>query len=97
MPATTRTSKRFKGRGRRYPMENTGDIPKTTSVTVAAVIEAVIPVRRRAGDMVFCISSKPKITPARGALKAAAKPAPAPAVIRIRLSNLVRRLVWLRP
>ena len=84
-----------RGIGSRYPRENTGLLPKNSPVTAVAVTAAVMDTSSAAAEKVRCSSSKPKITPARGALKAAASPAPAPATSRFRASSPLWKL-WLR-
>ena len=56
----------------------------TKSEHMAADIEA----SSTSTERFLCISSREKTTPARGALNAAARPAPLPAVIRRRSSVL---------
>ena len=53
--------------------------------------------RRTAPEKFRCSSSRANIIPATGALKAAARPAPAPAVMRYRSSMRVRPMKRLRP
>ena len=53
------------------------DLVITSAVTADTMAES-----RTIGEKFLCTSSKANITPARGALKAAARPADAPLVIR---------------
>jgi len=61
--------------------------PKNSLEVKSAVIAAVIVLNNINGEKLLCTSSKENITPAKGALKAAASPALAPLVIRY-LSSL---------
>ena len=64
------------------PMWKTGCMPKKYCVTVVAVTAAEMAPMSTKAEKFFVSSSRQKITPASGALKAAARPAPAPAVSR---------------
>ena len=64
------------------PMWKTGASPKNSCVTVVAVTDAATAPMSTSGEKSFVSSSRQKITPASGALNAAASPAPAPAVRR---------------
>ena len=57
-------------------------MPKKYCVTVVAVTAAEMAPMSTKAEKFFVSSSRQKITPASGALKAAARPAPAPAVSR---------------
>ncbi len=57
-------------------------MPKIDAATAAELTAAATVAIKTSGEKLFVISSKQKITPASGALNAAAKPAPEPAVKR---------------
>ncbi len=63
---------------------NTGVCPARLRVTVSATVQAISAAVNTIGVKSRCSSSSTKVTPASGALKAAASPAPAPAAIRVR-------------
>ena len=57
-------------------------MPKNSLDTTSAVTEAIRAGKMAREEKFFWISSSPNISPARGALKAAASPAQAPQVSR---------------
>ena len=59
-----------------------GLIPRKDLVTISAVTADTMADKRTTGEKFLWTSSRANITPAIGALKAAAKPADAPLVIR---------------
>ena len=67
--------------------QKSGRTPKKISTTAEAETDAVKVADKISGENFLCNSSAQKITPASGALKIAASPAPAPAVNKIFPSN----------
>ena len=61
---------------------NIGCCPKNAQVTISDDTDAAIAETNKIGVNFLCTSSKTNITPAKGALKAAARPAPAPLEIK---------------
>ena len=79
------------------PIWNTGAPPNASCVTAVEMTAAAIVAMSTSGEKFFVSSSRQKITPASGALKAAARPAPEPAVKRKRSSARERFFPRLTP
>ena len=62
--------------------EKAGSMPKMLKLTQLATTEATTQGTTKKWEKLLCSSSRAKRAPARGALKAAASPADAPAVIK---------------
>ncbi len=78
-PSSTKNGSASTGGCAMAAVRNTGLWPKSSRLTASAVTHARKVAEKTPGAKFFWISSSTKITPASGALNAAASPLPAPA------------------
>ena len=97
MPTTTAIQIYCSGRTGTVPNSKIGARPKARRLTIVASRAAAMAGARTTPEKLRCSSSRANMTPAKGALKAAAKPALAPAVRRYRSSMRNRPRFRLMP